>query len=73
VTGGELGGFAGVEQQRPPVAVRHHRVDVEQRGLWVPESRFTLCDLLILVEQPVEPVSPSDTVGRVCRGLGERS
>ena len=29
----------------------------------VPETRLTSCDLLILVEQPVEPVPPSDTVG----------
>jgi hypothetical protein len=29
----------------------------------VPETRLTSYDLLILVEQPVEPVPPSDTVG----------
>ena len=29
---------------------------------WVPETQRTLCDLLILLEQPTEPVRPSDVV-----------
>ena len=42
VAGGEVGGFAGVEQHRPPVAVRDHRVDVEQRGRLLVEQRVEL-------------------------------
>jgi hypothetical protein len=37
-----------------------HAAQAIQVTLWVPESRLTSCDLLILVEQSTEPVTPSD-------------
>src|SRR6478752_7189723 len=48
------------------------RSNCETRAtLWVPETPHTSRDLLILVEQPTEPVAPSDSVRLVRRGLGE--
>jgi hypothetical protein len=42
-------------------------------GLWVPETRCTSRDLLILVEQAAEPVSSSDGAGLDSCALGEWS
>src|SRR6266545_1890791 len=36
-------------------------------GLWVPDIRFTSCDLRILVDQPTEPISADDPPSR-CQG-----
>ena len=41
--------------------------------LWVPETLLTSRDLLILVEQPAEPVAPLDGVRILRRRLGEWS
>ena len=41
--------------------------------MWVPETRRTSRDLLILVEQSAEPVAPPDGVNLGCCALGERS
>jgi hypothetical protein len=38
-----------------------------ESGVWVPESRCTLCDLLILIEQPAESVTASDVVALCLR------
>jgi hypothetical protein len=48
-------------------------VDREDRVVWVPETRLTSCDLLILVEQSAEAVVPSDGVRLARRRLGEWS
>ena len=50
----------------PETGVRGNPLDV-----WVPDSRGTSCDLLIFVEQPAEPIEPSDAVRLVGRPLGE--
>ena len=42
-------------------------------GLWVPESRRTSCDLLILVDEPAEAVVSLDLVGLSCCAAGEWS
>jgi hypothetical protein len=42
-------------------------------SLWVPESRLTSCDLLILVKQAADPVPPSDGVRLGRHPLGEWS
>jgi hypothetical protein len=42
-------------------------------SLWVPETPHTSRDLLVLVEQPTEPVVPSDAVRVARRSLGEWS
>ena len=42
-------------------------------GLWVPESRRTSCDLLILVEEPAEAVVSFDLVDLGCCATGEWS
>ena len=41
--------------------------------LWVPETLHTSCDLLILVDQPAEPVASSDVVDLGCCAVGEWS
>ena len=40
-------------------------------GVWVPKTPHTSRDVLILVEQSLEPVTPSDGVRLVRRRLGE--
>ena len=42
-------------------------------ALWVPQTLHTSRDLLILVEQPTEPVVPSDLVDLGCSPMGEWS
>ena len=42
-------------------------------GVCVPETRCTSCDLLILVEQPAESVTPSDVVDLGSGGFWQRS
>ena len=42
-------------------------------ALWVPESRRTSCDLLILVDEPAEAVVSLDLVGLGCCAAGEWS
>jgi hypothetical protein len=48
------------------VASAQHRDLVAEHqdfDVWVPETLHSSCDLLILVDQPVEPVASSDVVG----------
>ena len=42
-------------------------------NVWVPESRRTSCDLLILVEEPAEAVVSFDLVDLSCCAAGEWS
>jgi hypothetical protein len=42
-------------------------------ALWVPETRCTSRDLLILVKQPAESVAPLDVVDLGCCAPGQRS
>ena len=42
-------------------------------GLWVPESRRTSCDLLILADEPAEAVVSFDLVDLGCCATGEWS
>ena len=42
-------------------------------ALWVPETRRTSCDLLILVEQSAESVAPSDVVDLGSCAVGQWS
>ena len=44
-----------------------------ERALRVPETRRTLCDLLILVEQPTESVVSSDVLDLGSGALGQGS
>ncbi len=42
-------------------------------GLWVPETRLTSCDLLILVDQSAESIASSDVVDLGCCVMGKWS
>ena len=46
---------------------------LQPAALWVPETLRTSCDLLILVEQSTESVTPSDAFSLARRGLGDWS
>jgi hypothetical protein len=41
-------------------------------GVWVPETRLTLCDLLVLVDETAELVDSADARGVEYSRLGER-
>ena len=52
----------------PPVPLSptaSHRETLSRLGetLWVPETRLTLCDLVIFVDEAAEPVASADAVG----------
>ncbi len=59
----------------PANAVGKQQMGVGQarNRVWVPESRRTSCDLLILVDEPAEAVASLDLVDLGCSAAGEWS
>ena len=47
-------------------------LDEMLRNVWVPETRRTLCDVLILVDQSTEPIAWADVVDRGWGGARQR-
>jgi NAD(P)-dependent dehydrogenase (short-subunit alcohol dehydrogenase family) len=66
-------GVASQVNRLGPMDAVIHNAGVYTGRLWVPETPHTSCDLLIFVEQPAEPIEPSDAVRLVGRPLGEWS